>query len=353
MAIKLSEISGLIDGKIVGDSSLEITGLSNLKEAKNDELSFLYISSYSNQLKETRATAVLIPPSFEKLNPSITYIEVEKPNIAFQKIINTYFKPTFELNGIDDSASYAESSKISESSGIGKNVVIGKNSIIGEKSKIFHNTVIMDNCSIGSNVLIFPNVTIRENTIIGDNVIIHSGTVIGSDGFGYSPDANGVYNKIPQIGNVIIEDNVEIGSNVSIDRAAVGSTIIHKGVKLDNLVQIAHNVKVGENTVMSAQVGVSGSAVIGKNCILAGQVGSVGHIEIVDNVIVAAQSGISKGISKPGTYFGSPAKEIKTTLKLEAHLRSLPKYAERIKELEKKIKKLESLNINEKHEGNN
>lgn len=353
MAIKLSEISALIDGKIVGDSNLEITGLSNLKEAKNDELSFLYMSSYSNQLKETKAAAVLIPPSFEKLNPSITYIEVEKPNIAFQKIINTYFKPTFELNGIHSSASYDDSSKISESAGIGKNVVIGKNSTIGEKTKIFHNTVIMENCSIGNNVLIFPNVTIRENTIIGDNVIIHSGTVIGSDGFGYSPDANGVYHKIPQIGNVVIEDNVEIGSNVSIDRAAVGSTIIHKGVKLDNLVQIAHNVKVGENTVMSAQVGVSGSAVIGKNCILAGQVGSVGHIEIVDNVIVAAQSGITKGISKAGTYFGSPAKEIKTTLKLEAHLRSLPKYAERIKELEKKIKKFESLNINEKHEGNN
>ncbi len=170
---------------------------------------------------------------------------------------------------------------------------------------------------MAKNVLIFPNVTIRENTIIGNNVIIHSGTVIGSDGFGYSPDENGVYHKIPQIGNVIIEDDVEIGSNVSIDRAAVGSTIIHKGVKLDNLVQIAHNVKVGENTVMSAQTGISGSTIIGKNCIFAGQVGLVGHVEIADNVIVGAQSGVSKGIKKSGTYFGSPAKEIQTTLRLE------------------------------------
>lgn len=353
MTIKLSEISELVDGKIVGNSDLSISGLSNLKEAKNDELSFLYMSSYSEQLKETKATAVLIPPSFDKSNPNITYIEVEKPNIAFQKIINTYFKPTFELIGIHSSANYDDSSKISDSTALGQNVVVGKNSSIGEETKIFHNTVIMNDCSIGKNVLIFPNVTIRENTIIGDNVIIHSGTVIGSDGFGYSPDANGVYQKIPQIGNVVIGDDVEIGSNVSIDRAAVGSTIIHKGVKIDNLVQIAHNVKVGDNTVMSAQVGVSGSVVIGKNCILAGQVGSVGHIELADNVIVGAQSGISKGISKPGTYFGSPAKEIKTTLKLEAHLRSLPKYADRIKQLEKKIEKIELLNKTEKHEENN
>lgn len=352
MTIKLSEISTLIDGKIVGNSDITISGLSNLKEANNGELSFLYMSSYLNQLKETKASVVLIPPTFEKSNPDLTYIEVEKPNIAFQKIVNTYFKPKFELSGIHSSANHHETSSIPESTALGMNVVIGENTVIGEQTKIFHNTVIMDNCSIGNNVLIFPNVTIREDTIIGDNVIIHSGTVIGSDGFGYSPDSDGVYHKIPQIGNVVLEDNVEIGSNVSIDRAAVGSTIIHKGVKLDNLVQIAHNVKVGDNTVMSAQVGVSGSVVIGKNCILAGQVGSVGHIEIADNVIVGAQSGISKGIKKPGTYFGSPAKEIKTTLKLEAHIRTLPKYAERIKELEKKIEKLESLNKIEKQEGN-
>ena len=282
------------------------------------------------------------------MNNEITYIEVLKPNIAFQEIIGRFFKPEFFLEGIDESSKISNTVRLSENSAIGANVFIGSNTKIGKNSKIFHNSVIMENCSIGDDVLIFPNVTIRENTIIGNNVIIHSGTVIGSDGFGYSPDEKGVYKKIPQIANVIIEDDVEIGSNVSIDRAAVGSTIIRKGVKLDNLIQIAHNVKVGENTVMSAQTGISGSAIIGKNCIFAGQVGSVGHIEITDNVIVGAQSGISKGIRKPGTYFGSPAKELQTSLKLEAHIRSLPKYLERIKELERKLKTLEKPNTIEK-----
>lgn len=340
MDIKLTEIANLVNGKIVGNKELTINNLSNLQEAKQGDLSFLYMQSYQRYLVETNATAVLIPPEFDKINPNITYIEVEKPNIAFQKVVSKYFMPDFKLEGIHDSAVIDASVKIDPTASIGINVVIDKNCQIGANSKIFHNTVIMENSKIGNNVLIFPNVTIRENTVIGNNVIIHSGTVIGSDGFGYSPDASGIYKKIPQIGNVILEDNVEIGSNVSIDRAAVGSTIIGNGVKLDNLVQIAHNVKIGANTVMSAQTGISGSATIGNNCIFAGQVGSVGHIKIADKVIVGAQSGISKAITKSGTYFGTPAKEIKTALKLEAHVRSLPKYEQRIKELENQLKKL-------------
>ncbi len=220
--------------------------------------------------------------------------------------------------------------------------------MLASNTKIYHNSVILENCKIGNNVLIFPNVTIRENSVIGNNVIIHSGTVIGSDGFGFSPNSEGVYQKIPQIGNVVIEDDVEIGSNVSIDRAAIGSTVIGKGVKLDNLIQIAHNVKVGKNTVMSAQTGISGSTKIGENCIMAGQVGCVGHIEIGDNVLIGAQSGISKSLLKPGTYFGSPAKELKTTLKLEAHIRSLPDYLEKIKKLEEKVSQLENKSSKEK-----
>jgi len=337
MNINLHEIADLVGGKIVGNSQIKISGISSIQDAKKGDLTFLYMSSYLEYLESTNASVVLIPPAFEKINKNITYIEIEKPNLAFQKIISNYFKPKFELDWIHDSASIAENVILDKSTALGINVVIEKNSKIGKDTNIFHNTVIMENSVIGDNVLIFPNVTIRENTVIGNNVIIHSGTVIGSDGFGYNPDENGFYEKVPQIGNVIIENDVEIGSNVSIDRAAVGSTIIQKGVKLDNLIQIAHNVKIGENTVISAQSGISGSAVIGKNCIFAGQVGSVGHIEIADNVIVGAQSGISKAIKKPGTYFGSPAKEIKTTLRLEAHIRSLPQYADKIKELEKKM----------------
>ena len=350
--IDLKEIAELIDGKIVGNADLTISKLSNIQDAEEGDLSFLYMKSYNHYLESTHASVVLIPPNFEKLNNKLTYIEVVQPNLAFQKIVKKYFNPKFNLAGVDKSVSLSLSAKVDDTVALGKNVVVSDYCKIDSGTKIYHNTVLMENCSIGKNVLIFPNVTLRENTIIGNNVIIHSGTVIGSDGFGYTPDRNGVYNKIPQIGNVIIEDDVEIGSNVSIDRAAVGSTIIRKGVKLDNLVQIAHNVKIGENTVMSAQTGISGSAVIGKNCIFAGQVGSVGHIDIVDNVIVGAQSGISKGIKKAGTYFGSPAKELQTSLRLEAHFRSLPKYAERIKKLEEKLELLESTNYEKEKEDN-
>lgn len=352
MKIKISEIADLINGKVSGNSNIFISNLSNIQDAKEGDLTFLYMSSYKKYLKDTNATAVIVSPDIEKTNLNITYIEVEKPNIAFQEVVKKFFNPNFELNGIHPTALIGENSKIETKAALGINVVIGKNCSIGSESKIFHNTVIMDNCVIGKNVLIFPNVTIRENCKVGNNVIIHSGTVIGSDGFGFSPDEKGVYQKIPQIGNVIIKDDVEIGSNVSIDRAAVGSTIIERGVKLDNLIQIAHNVKIGNDTVISAQTGISGSTKIGSNCVIAGQVGSVGHIEIADKVMIGAQSGISKAIKKPGVYFGSPAKELKTTLKLEAHLRSLPKYAEQLKMLENKIKELETRNYTDKEKEN-
>ena len=341
MKIKISEIAELVNGKIIGDANLEISKLSNIQDAVLGDLTFLYIGKYNHFLNTTKATAILVSNEIEQTNPHLTYIIVDKPNIAFQKIINHYFKPEFNLKGINPTAVIDGSAKLDNSASVGANVFIGTNSSVGSNSKIYHNTVILENCKIGNNVLIFPNVTIRENSIIGNNVIIHPNSVIGSDGFGFSPDSNGVYHKIPQIGNVIIEDDVEIGSNVSIDRAAIGSTVIGKGVKLDNLIQIAHNVKVGKNTVMSAQVGISGSAKIGENCILGGQVGCVGHIELGDNVLVGAQSGISKSLPKAGTYFGSPAKEIKTTMKLEGHIRSLPNYLERIKKLEEKILLLE------------
>jgi UDP-3-O-[3-hydroxymyristoyl] glucosamine N-acyltransferase len=198
----------------------------------------------------------------------------------------------------------------------------------------------LEDVTIGNNCLIFSNVSIREKCKIGNNVIIHPGTVIGSDGFGFNPDANGVYQKIPQIGNVIIEDDVELGSNVSVDRAAIGSTIIKRGSKIDNLVQIAHNVIIGEDTVISAQAGISGSTKIGNHCILAGQAGLVGHIEIGDNVVITAQTGVSKSILRPGYYMGFPAMEIKSYQKLQAQLRLFPDYIKRIKELEDQLESL-------------
>lgn len=341
MKLKLSEIAKITGAKISGDENFEITGIAKIQEAKTGELTFLYLDTYEKFFSATQASAIFVKPEFNKSRSDIHYLEVNDPNKAFFTILIKYFSPNFKLNGIDESSQIHPSAKIGKNVGIGKNVVIDNDCIIGDDVTIYHNTVLMRDVKIGNNTLIFPNVSIREECEIGSNVIIHSGTVIGSDGFGYVPGENGAYIKVPQIGNVVIEDDVEIGSNVSIDRAALGSTIIRRGVKIDNLVQVAHNVVVGEHTALSGQTGIAGSTVIGKHCIFAGQVGVAGHLTIADNVIVAAQSGVSKSLTKAGTYFGYPAKDRREALRIEGHLRNLSSYAERIKELEKKIAELE------------
>lgn len=339
MEISVLDVASLIDGKIYGDKDVVINNVSKIEEAQKGELTFLYNPSYAKFFNETKASAILVKEGFEKSRNDITYIEVKEPNKAFTSVINNFFRPDFPLKGIAKSAIIHPNVKIGESTAIGENVVISSGSKIGKNTKIYHNVVIMQNVTIGDNVMIFPNVTIRENCVLGNNIIIHANTAIGSDGFGYLNE-NGRYDKIPQIGNVVIEDDVEIGSNVSIDRAALGSTLIKRGAKIDNLVQIAHNVVVGEDTAISGQAGISGSTKVGKNCILAGQVGLAGHLEIGDNVIIAAQSGVSKSLLKPGIYFGYPAKERKTALTIEAHLRNFSDYVERIKTLEKEVSKL-------------
>ncbi|HEX9251809.1 MAG TPA: UDP-3-O-(3-hydroxymyristoyl)glucosamine N-acyltransferase [Ignavibacteriaceae bacterium] len=340
MKISILEIASLINGSITGNNNLEINNVSKIEEAKPGDLTFLYLSSYDKYFSTTQASAIIVKTGFPKSRNDITYIEVNSPEKAFFTILKKYFTPAFPLSGIDPSAFIHPTARLSDNAAIGKNVVLSSGSKIGDSTKIFHNTVISENVSIGNNCLIYPNVTIRENCIIGNNVIIHSGTVIGSDGFGYTPNEKGEYEKIPHIGNVVIEDDVELGSNVSIDRAAMGSTIIKRGCKIDNLVQIAHNVILGEDTVISAQTGISGSTKIGKHCILAGQAGLVGHIELGDNVVITAQSGVSKSILKPGYYMGYPAREMKTTQKINAHIRNLPEYAKKLSELESEIKKL-------------
>jgi UDP-3-O-[3-hydroxymyristoyl] glucosamine N-acyltransferase len=341
MEIKIKDAAELIGGKIFGNENTVIKKAAKIEEALPGDITFLYHPAYEKYFESTKASVIVVKENFSKTRDDIVYIEVEKPDASFQKIIIEYFCPQLKIEGISDSAKIDGSSKIGSDVACGNNVVISSNCKIGNNSKILHNTVIMENVSIGEDCIVYPNVTIREDSIIGDRVIIHSGTVIGSDGFGYTPDENGRQIKIPQIGNVILEDDVELGSNVSVDRAALGSTIIKKGAKIDNLVQIAHNVVVGENTVISAQSGISGSTKVGSNCMFGGQVGLVGHVEIADKVFIGAQSGVSKGIPKAGVYFGSPAKEIKTALKQEAHVRNLPKHVEKIKELENKIKLLE------------
>lgn len=341
MKLKLSEIARITGAKLSGDENFEITGIAKIQEAKSGELTFLYLDTYEKFFSATEASAIFVKPEFAKSRSDIHYLEVSDPNKAFITILIKYFSPNFKLDGIDQSAQIHSSAKIGKNVGIGKNVVIEADCVIGDDVNIYHNSVLLRNVKIGNNTLIFPNVSIREECKIGSNVIIHSGSVIGSDGFGYVPGENGAYIKVPQIGNVVIEDEVEIGSNVSIDRAALGSTLIKRGVKIDNLVQIAHNVVVGEHTALSGQTGIAGSSEIGKHCIFAGQVGVAGHLTIADNVIIAAQSGVSKSLTKPGTYFGYPAKDRREALRIEAHIRNLSSYAERIKELEEKLSVLE------------
>ena len=345
MQILLKDIAKLVDGKIVGDSDISISSLAKIDDAKPGELTFLYLPAYEKFFTNTKASAILVKPEFKKSRNDITYIEVNEPDKAFSSLIIHYFSPSFYLSGIDNSAFVDSSAEIGADVALGKNVVVSAGCKIGSNSKIFHNTVLLENVEIGNDALVFQNVSIREDCKLGNRVIVHPGAVIGSDGFGYKQDKKGVYQKIPQIGNVIIEDDVEIGANVTIDRAAIGSTIIKKGVKIDNLVQIAHNVIIDENSVMSAQVGISGSTKIGKNCILAGQVGIVGHVEIADGTVLTAQSGVSKSIKKTGFYFGSPAKELKTAKLIEAHSRNLPDYYKKITNLEEEVKRLkEALN---------
>lgn len=341
MKIKLKDAADFVGGVVIGNPEIEISNIAKIEEAKEGDLTFLYLPAYEKYLSATKASAVIISPGFNKSRNDISYIEVKNPNVAFQKIITSFLKPKLNLEGIDPSADVDKKAVLGKNVAVGKNVVISAGCKIDDNTIIFHNTVLMDNVKIGSGCLIYPNVTIREECVLGNNVIVHSNTCIGSDGFGYVPNQKGEYEKVPQIGNVVIEDDVELGSNVSIDRAAFGSTTIKKGVKIDNLVQVAHNAVIGEHTAIAAQAGISGSTKIGKHCMIAGQAGFVGHIDITDNVIVGAQSGVSKPITKPGKYRGSPAQEMSSQLRLEAQVRNLPSISEKIKKLEEKIASLE------------
>ncbi|MFZ0452938.1 MAG: UDP-3-O-(3-hydroxymyristoyl)glucosamine N-acyltransferase [Ignavibacteriaceae bacterium] len=343
MNLTIEEIAGFINGIVSGSKIEKINNVAKIEEAKSGDLTFLYHPTYEKYFSSTKATAIVVKPDFKKTRDDIVYIEVPEPEKAFAKLIIKFFTPVVALKGIDKTASIDPGVEMGKNASIGKNVVISAGCKIGDNVKIFHNTVILENVEIDDDSIIYQNVSIRENCKIGKRVIIHANTVVGSDGFGYYNDEKGAFRKIPQIGNVILEDDVELGSNVSVDRAALGSTILKRGVKIDNLVQIAHNVSIGEDSAVASQTGISGSTKIGKHVLLAGQVGLAGHIEITDNVILYAKSGISTNITKPGTYFGYPAKDVKTSLKLEAHFRRLPQYADKIRELEKEVENLKKI----------
>jgi UDP-3-O-[3-hydroxymyristoyl] glucosamine N-acyltransferase len=335
----LKEIAEKINGELRGDGNTKIKGTAKLNSAGAGDISFLSNPKYKEQAARTGAAAVILNKSVN-LEPDIPHILVEDAYYAFLQVV-LLFNPKKEIiePGIHPTAVIQEGTHVGEGVAIGANVVIGKNCSIGRGTRVLPNCVIMDDVQIGADCLLYPLVSIREECIIGKRVIIHNGAVIGSDGFGFAPHG-GVYHKIPQLGRVRVEDDVEIGANCTIDRATMDETVIHKGVKLDNLVQLAHNVEVGEWTVMAAQAGISGSTKIGHHVMIGGQVGTVGHIEIGNFVQIGAQSGVSKSIPEKEIIFGYPARPIMRTKRIEAVVNQLPELSKRVRELEREIEKL-------------
>jgi UDP-3-O-[3-hydroxymyristoyl] glucosamine N-acyltransferase len=344
MQFSIREIAHLLNGKIEGNGELMINNMGTLESAKEGSVSFLSNPKYEHLIYTTRASAVIVSKDF-KPSESIqtTLIRVDDPYFSFSVLLDEYDKfLTYQKEGVEDPSFLGENTTIGKKVYRGAFSYIGKNVIIGDHVKIYPHVYIGDSVVIGDHSILYSGVKIYDRTVIGNYCQIHAGAVIGSDGFGYAPQKDGTYKKIPQLGNVIIEDHVDIGANTTIDRATLESTVIRKGVKLDNLIQVAHNVMIGENTVAAAQTGVSGSTTIGKNCIIAGQSGIVGHIKLADKMTIAAQSGVTKTFEKEGeTILGSPAFEIHGYRKSYAIFRKLPDLVERVRDLEEKYLKIQ------------
>jgi UDP-3-O-[3-hydroxymyristoyl] glucosamine N-acyltransferase len=343
MQFSAAQIAMMINGTIEGNADITVASFGKIEEAISGQLSFLANPKYEEYLYTTQASIIIVNNAQElKSAVSSTLIRVPDAYTAFATLLNKYQQiQTQQLSGIQQPVYIDATAKIGEQVFIGAFAYIGENAIIGDGAKIFPSAYIGNNVVVGNNSIIYPGAKIYNHCIIGKNVVIHAGTVIGGDGFGYAPQPDGSFIKVPQIGNVIIEDNVEIGSNTTIDRATIGSTLIKAGAKLDNLLQIAHNVEVGNNSVIAAQSGISGSTKIGNNVMIGGQVGIVGHLQIADGSKINAQSGVSKSIKNPNTAVtGSPAFDYTAALRSQAMVRSLPEMEKRIKELEKLVKEL-------------
>jgi len=341
MEFSAQQIAEIINGKIVGDKEVTVSYVSKIEEGKKGTISFLANPKYTQFVYESEASIIIINKDL-KLEKEVkaTLIVVDDAYTSFAKLLEVYNKIKLNKIGIGKTAVIADSASIGKDVYIGEHAVIGDNAVVGDNVKIYPQTYVGDNVKIGDNTTLYAGVKAYADSVIGKNCIAHSGVIIGGDGFGFAPQADNNYMKVAQIGNVILEDQVEIGSNTTIDRATLGSTIIRKGAKIDNLCQIAHNVDIGENTVIAAQSGVSGSTKVGKNCMFGGQVGIIGHITIADEVKIAAQSGIGKSITNKGEIVqGSPAFEIGPYRKSYVYFRKLPDIKNKLDELEKAVKK--------------
>jgi len=339
MEFTAEQIAQVLNGTVEGNPSQKVNNLSKIEEGKEGTLSFLANPKYEEYIYTTKASLVIVSSSFvpaKALPQACTLIRVENAYESFAKLLGMYNAYKNNKMGVSEKAAIAKSAQIGKDVFVGDFVSVGENVKIGNNVKIYANTSIADNVFIGDNTIIFSGVCIYESSVIGSHCTIHSGVIIGGDGFGFAPNSENNYNKVPQIGNVIIEDHVEIGANTTIDRATLGSTIIRRGVKIDNLIQIAHNVEIGENTVIAAQTGIAGSTKIGKNCMIGGQVGIVGHLTIADEVKIAAQSGIGQSITEKGAVVqGSPAFSIGDYRKSYVLFKNLPELKKKIDNLEK------------------
>lgn len=331
-------IAQLLDGEVQGNGATKINKLGKIDDAEPGAIAFLSNPKYENAIYSTGASAVLVNKEFRpRQNIDTTLIRVDDPYSGFTALLEEYHKLiNHDKLGVEEPVFFHETSTIGKDTYQGAFSYVGANCQIGDGVKIYPQAYVGDNVLIGDHTIIHSGVKIYPGSIIGSHCVIHAGTVIGSDGFGFAPQTDGSYKTIPQLGNVVIGHHVNIGANTTVDCATLGSTVIKDGVKLDNLIQIAHNVEIGENTVIAAQTGVSGSAKIGKNCILAGQVGIVGHLSIGDHVTVGAQAGVGKSLASRQVVLGSPAFDRKKYLKAYAAFKSLPDLIERINELEKK-----------------
>ena len=341
MEFTATQIAQLLEGTIVGNEDISVSNLSKIEEGTTGTLSFLSNLKYESYIYTTGASIVITDKSFEpakEIPSSCTLIKVDSAQAAFAKLLEMYNQVKRKNTGIHPNSFIPESSKTGEDAYIGAFVCIGENVTIGKNVQIYPNSYVGDNVTIGDNTIIFAGVKVYSDCIIGKNCTLHSGVILGGDGFGFVPNSEGNYAKVPQIGNAILEDFVEVGANTTIDRATLGSTIIRKGVKLDNLIQVAHNVEIGENTVIAAQTGIAGSTKIGKNCMIGGQVGIVGHIKIADEVKIAAQSGVGHTIEEKGLIVqGSPAFPIGDYKRSYIVYRGLPDLKRKVDALDKKM----------------
>ncbi|MCB0375577.1 MAG: UDP-3-O-(3-hydroxymyristoyl)glucosamine N-acyltransferase [Sinomicrobium sp.] len=336
MKFTAAQIAEILKGDIEGDPDIEVSKLSRIESGEKGSLTFLANPKYTGHLYSTAASVVIVAKNFKlEGHPRATLIKVDDAYKSFSRLLEYYDNVKMNKTGIEEPVFIASSATCKTNVYIGAFTYIGNCTAIGENVKIYPNTYIGDNVTIGDNTVIYAGAKINSETVIGDHCIIHSGVVIGADGFGFSPDEHGEYKKIPQTGNVILEDFVEVGAGTTIDRATLGSTLIKKGVKLDNLIQIAHNVEIGENTVIAAQTGIAGSTKIGKNCMIGGQVGIVGHISIGNNVKIQAQSGVIRNIEDGEILQGSPALNYGDYNKSYVHFKNLPKIVDIVDKLKK------------------